>query len=627
MQLPRRAKPYKHKPPRQTIAQIRTILADLNLPTTESLRSNAAGFYSSRVTLIGPGLHELDLGTNGKGITPEYALASAYAELLERLQNCLVATDHLKYATSAHVAATGTSIGHLSSRGLLLDYEFAPDERMVHVDDLLDASRPFFEALTGISEPRRLRDYLVRIENSEQLLCIPYLCHRTRTLVHLPQNLILSLVFTNGSCAGNTRDEAIIQGICELFERYAIRKIFQDSICPPTVSPDHFRGTDILDRITALEKDRHISTVVKDCSLGVGLPVIGALLIDKKRNSYCFRLGADPSPITALERCLTEIFQGVDVFRARFRPLHIEQEILSDIPSARYNRSNALFHQQLSGASYWPRSIFLENPTYEFSGFDHPVSESDAADLRYLLGLIDRNDFHLYLRDSSHLGFPAYFVVIPEISVGCFALDMNLPLASAGWYGIRHILFNLHSSTRSDLETLADNMDAHCAVGYSRPAVHLAFLPNLDADIAALDTDFFLAMLNYKLGRLDRSLDHLRRYIAQNFPDPTTPAARYFACARDYITLKLTPHDPRQLESRLLRYYDSSVVREVLDDLRDPDMVFQYHQLPRCFECESCEVRSTCRYFSVLELYKTIQTASSAKPIDQQLLSTLGEDR
>lgn len=74
---------YKDELPINTINKIRNILSGLGILTIETgWRNSAEGFYS--VTIM---IQNTNLTTNGKGTTYEYALASAYGELMERLQN------------------------------------------------------------------------------------------------------------------------------------------------------------------------------------------------------------------------------------------------------------------------------------------------------------------------------------------------------------------------------------------------------------------------------------------------------------------------------------------------------------------------------------------------------------
>jgi ribosomal protein S12 methylthiotransferase accessory factor len=73
-----------------------------------------------------------------------------------------------------------------------------------------------------------------------------------------------------------------------------------------------FEGTLVLNRLRALG----LGYSIRDCSLGKNFPVIGLTLTlpDGRRT---LRLGAAASPVTALERCLTEVYQGSPEAAAR----------------------------------------------------------------------------------------------------------------------------------------------------------------------------------------------------------------------------------------------------------------------------------------------------------------------
>ena len=70
--------------PEETVKKIKRILKKFKINVTEKEMININNsFYSTRLELKGI----KGVGTNGKGITKEYALASAYAEFMERLQS------------------------------------------------------------------------------------------------------------------------------------------------------------------------------------------------------------------------------------------------------------------------------------------------------------------------------------------------------------------------------------------------------------------------------------------------------------------------------------------------------------------------------------------------------------
>lgn len=77
---------YKERLPEETVTILKKILSDLGIAVVEEWKHEPViDTYSLRLTIEGT-----EIGTNGKGITREYARASAYAEFFERLQNGLL---------------------------------------------------------------------------------------------------------------------------------------------------------------------------------------------------------------------------------------------------------------------------------------------------------------------------------------------------------------------------------------------------------------------------------------------------------------------------------------------------------------------------------------------------------
>ena len=80
---------YKKCSPEETIHRIREILYKCGIYIME-LSDTQDGFYHSHLHIANKELLQFGIQTNGKGMTPAYSLASAYAEMMERLQNAML---------------------------------------------------------------------------------------------------------------------------------------------------------------------------------------------------------------------------------------------------------------------------------------------------------------------------------------------------------------------------------------------------------------------------------------------------------------------------------------------------------------------------------------------------------
>lgn len=93
---------FKERTPVETVDFILNIINKFKWTINEEwLPYSDIGTYSLRITLE----NAPSIGSNGKGTTREYAKASAYAELLERIQNMRVSP----FAQLYHIYKRGQS--------------------------------------------------------------------------------------------------------------------------------------------------------------------------------------------------------------------------------------------------------------------------------------------------------------------------------------------------------------------------------------------------------------------------------------------------------------------------------------------------------------------------------------
>ncbi|MDR2410930.1 MAG: hypothetical protein LBE13_22850 [Bacteroidales bacterium] len=114
-------KPYKEEKPSLTVNKIRSILTDIGIFVTESCANNG-GFYSCRIEISNDELKEYHIGTNGKGVSMEFAYDSAYAEFMERLQNNVLISN--TYFFSKYFSKECSFNRYLNINGLKLDFVY-----------------------------------------------------------------------------------------------------------------------------------------------------------------------------------------------------------------------------------------------------------------------------------------------------------------------------------------------------------------------------------------------------------------------------------------------------------------------------------------------------------------------
>jgi ribosomal protein S12 methylthiotransferase accessory factor len=412
-----RLKPYKAVPPEDTIHEIRSRLKALGgLTMVEERVCGEAGRQSYCLRLTNAHNGQPIFQTMGKGRTDAYALASAYGEMIERIQNQAFYT-MLMYPSEPEA---GDDLDAQS-------FKYSPDEKLLTGDELLRG----FERMAGNGGDAA--DLL----HADTALGVPYWNVFTNRTEYLPFRAMQVIVGSNGMCSGNTPAEALIHGICEVLERHVLKQLFLSPHTPPDIPLELFAGHQIHDDLKQLADDAGYVVRVKDCSLGRHLPVVGLLLQDGDRR-YAFHLGADPSPVTALERCLTEMYQGGCI---SFRDTTELEGASGELRTSEFWKTQLHLNIR-SYEGHWPPPILGREADHLFQGFAHPVSATDEEDLDYVLDVVRAAGWDLLVRDNSFLGIPSYHVYIPGVG------EMTNVLDNA--FGAEYLAFDRHLPTLLD---------------------------------------------------------------------------------------------------------------------------------------------------------------------------------
>ena len=485
-----RHKQYKNRKPEETITIIQGLLKEkLGITTYERLFQERNGlFHSCRLVLDnGSWLRTVNIGTNGKGMTESYSRASAYGELMERIQNYAL----LRFANFA----THTYLGkhkedfpfyykQIAEKDLVLPFRYAPDEIISADNEKLGQA---IDNYICSADNRRVYEKAKNLEH----YYIPYYDVKGDCLAFLPYDLLYNSISTNGMCAGNTAKEALIEGLSEILERYVIRKIYFDNVTLPEIPRELFSGNEIFDRIQELGSKEGYTIKIVDCSLGVGIPAVGAIILMPDGDYYQFHMGVDPSPITALERSLTELFQGRSAVKFKTFDKSFQQQLLNDtlLKEEEMHKTNS------ASTGNYPASLFYKIPSYEFSGFDDNFGHSDDMDLEMLTSLIDRLGFRIYVRDNSFLGFPTYSIYIPGMSEIHNTSSLRYFEATYGEYETLFVkAHQLEHLDRKDVAYIQDSLDLASDNYFA-----LVF-PTNDVWMSAADIEYERAKLSLAYG-------------------------------------------------------------------------------------------------------------------------------
>ena len=379
----------------ESIASMQKKLIDLNFDIEE------ASWLNPVPNVFSVHIRDRDCGlmfTNGKGTTKKSCLASALGEYFERL--------------SCNYFFADFYLGQDFANEKFVHY---PDERWFKNKDKDDDSiheELLDEKLWQYYDPEQaLSASIIFDTNSgagERGICAcPYHRQRDGKTIWFPINIIGNCYVSNGMSAGNTKNEARVQSLSEIFERYIKNKIIAEGICLPEV-PDAVlqRYPQITEAIQKLEQHGY-QLRIADASLGGRYPVMSVTLINPTNATVFASFGAHPSFEVALERTVTELLQGRDLNQ------------LDGFQSPSFDLDEVADHHNLEthfidSSGLIAYDFFKNTPDYEFSDWDHDATTTD--EFTYLCDIIHELGFDIYIADYEHLNVYSCRIIVPGMS-------------------------------------------------------------------------------------------------------------------------------------------------------------------------------------------------------------------
>lgn len=298
---------YKERTPEETVQIVKDFFNNNGLTLIESdLNESEAGTWYCHVECY---KNKIRLGgANGKGVNKEYALASGYAELYERFCN------QMWFIFSPYWGDFYQEQSFKKNK-----YYYRPDEKKLTVNELINNCKriqQYFDIFSCSDEEIIKEMIKLILGEHETYIGMPiYNIADTNDKLYIEPRLLARVSRSNGMAAGNTIDEALVQGISELVEREATQRFFQD------FGATHYAlNLNNIDNLEIQEKINKIKALgydfyVFDLSYNYDIPVVMSLLIDKQNGTINFNLGAFPVFDIAIERVITELYQGIKTYR------------------------------------------------------------------------------------------------------------------------------------------------------------------------------------------------------------------------------------------------------------------------------------------------------------------------
>ncbi|MDO9630620.1 MAG: YcaO-like family protein [Humidesulfovibrio sp.] len=363
----------KAAPPGETVARVKAVLEQKCpgvLEKTDRVDTGRLGI-PVYMSICGPAARAV-MPTRkqmGKGASPEQAEASALMELVERFSYFSFWADEANF-TRATWSEAAERFGDR-----LMDIR----EICASVGDELSPAGA-----------RRVMD-LVRWR-----FC-PALNVATGATTVLPLDWFKTLNEFNGSSAGNTSEESVLQGACELVERHVCAVIDRASPELPTISQEDLTDP-VLRELCETFRKNGILLVLKDFSLGLPVPTVAALAFDPKTfpglSEIVYTAGTSASPVKAAVRAVTEIAQ-----------------LAGDFETGRVYEASGLRKFTDPGQFDW----LLSGPVVDLATLPGVEDDNIRVELSRLAEGLGAKGFNLYSVDTTRadIQVPANYNLVP----------------------------------------------------------------------------------------------------------------------------------------------------------------------------------------------------------------------
>lgn len=424
----------KYAPLEESIAKMKIVLASVGCETTLSHEKHPLEHcYSVNLASVEAPKH---IYSNGKGILSDASIASAFGEYIERLQtNNFFIDFHLpnrKYYPDEVAFEFGG--GYLNDE---LNLVYNPDGDLDD-EDLVDFNS----------------DY------KDKIVALPFIKQSSGETVYFPINILSNLYVSNGLASGNTPQEAQVQALSEIFERYAKIEIIKNGYALPKFPNEIIESYERLNcDVLTLRKLGYIVEIL-DASLGGKYPVTAISLINPKNSSLFVSFGSHPILEVSLERTMTELMQGRGLENLDgFETPTFDMDFVSDSSNL---ESHFIDSNGKIGFNFLSSTKSFEYAPWVYKG------KGSEAEYNFLTDILDTIGKEIYLREYSYLGFYSCQMIVPGISEVYPIDDLIYNNRNSGKW-IRNMVLHADKHNPEDIldaiNSLDDSLDVDKYIG------------------------------------------------------------------------------------------------------------------------------------------------------------------
>lgn len=374
----------KDRKPEETVDRIQqTLKSEGYSPEILSERNND-GLYS---ILIGDKRANRFMA-NGKGVSRELALASAFGEFMERFMTRFYFYD------------------------LWLTKDTSPPWLYDTHEVWTSKPESYLKFLKKFySESILRKKYCFDINQSpkgDSYCFLPFKTERDESCL-IPITFWRELYTSNGLAYGNNLHEARVQALCEIIERHVKYRVIGEGLSLPEIPEDELKNPGLIHKTTDLLTDHGLTCRILDASLGKKYPATALLIYSPDQQEAFLSFGAHPDKEIAIERTITEAFQGrnLETNGPDFLNMVTDETDLTELPEnleSHFINSTGILHAKI-----------FKQASPGFNTFQSFYGTSEE-EWDYLYGLVESAGYTILTRDILWKDHTACQIIIPGFS-------------------------------------------------------------------------------------------------------------------------------------------------------------------------------------------------------------------
>lgn len=377
---------FKDRNPKDTIELIKKFFNDRNCTIVQSSISEeteSGTWWNSYQLYYGK---ELIGRSNGKGTSKEFAEASGLAELYERFCN------------RNHFSSYYINKRIKNRKYDKFGYYEDPREKEITYEEAINNS-PKINFLFNMLDDKKGNLKLIWENLLDKFIAVPFSGFNMKDEKYLVPEFVLIATGSDGMAAGNTLNEALVQGASEICEHYIWDTLNNLEGPFPCIDLNSIKLPIYLKNIINKLDKLNYKIYCIDFSRIYNLPVLGLYTVDTKNHVGYLDLGAHPIFEIALERTLTETYQGHLTLRGGRKTTMLPYKMYGNF-EAQFSNMTSITNRNIYNENILLNQVIETSINNQvFLPFD--FSNDNNTFIQYFKNLFNKLDWHVYYRDVS----------------------------------------------------------------------------------------------------------------------------------------------------------------------------------------------------------------------------------